>query len=61
MRQAKIMQHIMKAYPECIPVEGKSIPIMGFTLQTSGDGAQNNHEMTTGDDGRYGHENASGR
>ena len=52
MRLDKLMKHISKDHPECIPAEGRSLLDMGFTMDTGGEvsAAQHTPEHFAADD-----------
>ena len=49
-RLDKLAKHIDKTHLECIPVEGKPLLDMGFTMESNGDVAPNIPEVSVGDD-----------
>ncbi len=50
MRLDKLMHHISKAHPECVPAKGRSLLDMGFTMDNGGDVAPDSPELSAADD-----------
>ena len=49
IRLDKLAKHINKTHPECIPAEGRSLLVMGFTMETGGDVPPPSLEMPVDD------------